>query len=117
MLNEAEQVVRATLDSLSAHIAVVDGSGEIVLTNEAWRRFGEANGKHWQEVSEGANYLDICDAAGQRGVAEAAAFAEGLRSVLDGSLREYAMEYPCHSPTEPRWFIVRVTRFFARADE
>lgn len=84
IMNEAERIVRATLDSLSAHIAIVEVSGEIVLTNEAWRRFASANGIDWHEVSEGANYLDACDAAGDAGEVEAAAFAEGLRSVLDG---------------------------------
>ncbi len=112
-MSEANRIVRATLDSLSAHIALVDASGEIFMTNEAWRGFAQANGTPTHEVSEGADYLDICDAAGRAGVEEAAVFAEGLRSVLDGGLREFAMEYPCHSPTEERWFVARATRFLA----
>jgi diguanylate cyclase (GGDEF)-like protein len=112
-LGEANRIVRATLDSLSAQIALVDASGEIFLTNEAWRRFAETNGTPPHEVSEGVNYLDVCDSAGRAGSGEAATFAEGLRSVLDGRLGEFAMEYPCHSPTEKRWFIARATRFLA----
>jgi len=112
-LSEANRIVRATLDSLSAHIALVDASGEIFLTNEAWRRFARANGTLPHEVSEGANYLDVCDSAGRAGSEEAAAFADGLRSVLDARLEEFAMEYPCHSPTEKRWFVARATRFLA----
>ncbi|MDQ3317658.1 MAG: GGDEF domain-containing protein [Actinomycetota bacterium] len=115
-MSEANRIVRATLDSLSAHIALVDASGEIFMTNEAWRGFAQANGTLTHEVSEGAHYLDICDAAGRAGVEEAAVFAEGLRSVLDGGLREFAMEYPCHSPTEERWFVARATRFLAGDD-
>jgi len=112
-LGEADRVVRATLDSLSAQIALVDASGEIFLTNEAWRRFARANGTPPREVSEGANYLDVCDSAGSAGSEDAAAFADGLRSVLDGRIEEFAMEYPCHSPTEKRWFVARATRFLA----
>jgi diguanylate cyclase (GGDEF)-like protein len=112
-LDEADRIVRATLDSLSAQIALVDASGEIFLTNEAWRSFARANGTPPREVSEGANYLDVCDAAGRAGSEEAAAFADGLRSVLGGSIEEFAMEYPCHSPTEERWFVARATRFLA----
>jgi GGDEF domain-containing protein len=115
-LSEADQIVRATLDSLSAHIALVDASGRIDLTNEAWERFARANGTPQQEVSEGTNYLDVCDSARRAGSEEAAAFADGLRSVLDGRLREFAMEYPCHSPTEKRWFVARATRFLAGDD-
>jgi len=102
--------VRATLDSLSAQIALVDASGEIFLTNEAWRKFARANGTPPKEVSEGANYLGVCDSAGRAGSGEAANFAEGLRSVLDGRLEEFAMEYPCHSATEERWFVARASR-------
>jgi len=112
-LSEANRIVRTTLDSLSAHIALVDASGEIFLANEAWRRFARANGTPPQEVSEGVNYLEVCDSAGRAGSEEAATFADGLRSVLDGRLGEFAMEYPCHSPTEKRWFVARATRFLA----
>lgn len=107
------QIVRATLDSLSPHIALVDTSGVIFLTNEAWREFARLNGTDLHEVGEGVNYLDVCDSAARAGVEGTAAFAEGLRSVLRGRLREVSMEYPCHSPTEKRWFIARATRFLA----
>ena len=66
-MGEAERIVRATLDSLSAQIALVDTSGAIFLTNEAWRRFARANGTPPNEVSEGANYLDVCDSVGRAG--------------------------------------------------
>jgi diguanylate cyclase (GGDEF)-like protein len=111
--SETERIVRATLDSLSAHIALVDTSGEIFLTNEAWRSFAQSNGSPPREVSEGTNYLQVCDSAAKAGMEEAAAFAEGLRSVLDGRIKEFAMEYPCHSPTKKRWFVARATRFLA----
>jgi PAS domain S-box-containing protein len=45
------------------------------------------------------------------GCEEATSFAEGIRSVLSGRREEFALEYPCHSPTEQRWFVGRVTRF------
>ena len=61
------RIVRATLDSLSAHIALVDASGAIFLTNEAWRRFARANGTPPREVSEGVNYLDVATRRGEPG--------------------------------------------------
>ncbi len=112
-MGEADRIVQATLDSLSAHIALVDASGKIVLTNEAWRSFARANGTPPHEVSEGTNYLDVCDSAGRAGAEEAAAFAGGLRSVLGGRIGEFLMEYPCHTPTGKRWFVARATRFLA----
>lgn len=105
--------MRATLDSLSAHIAIVDSSGKILLTNEAWRGFARANGADPSEVSEGTNYLEVCDSAAEAGLEEARTFAEGLRSVLDGRSSGFALEYPCHSPTKRRWFVARASRFLA----
>lgn len=109
-MSGTELFARATLDSLSAHIAIIDGSGEIVAVNKAWREFATANNATGN-VSEGANYLGVCDSAAGDQSGYAAAFAEGIRAVLRGEREEFAMEYPCHSPTEHRWFIGRVTLF------
>jgi signal transduction histidine kinase len=109
---QRSQELQQTLDSLSAHIAILDGSGEIIAVNDAWRAFAEANGDDPENVSEGANYLRVCESATGPNSEEAAAFAEGIKSVLSGRRESFEMEYPCHSPTERRWFIARVTPFF-----
>ena len=104
--------LQQTLDSLSAHIAILDGSGEIVAVNAVWRAFARKNGGDPERVSEGANYLRVCDSATTRNSEDAAAFAEGIRAVLSGRRESFELEYPCHSPTERRWFIGRVTPYF-----
>ncbi|MDQ4127161.1 MAG: PAS domain-containing protein [Actinomycetota bacterium] len=106
------QELQGTLDSLSAHIAILDESGEIVTANAAWRTFARTNGADPGAVLEGANYLRVCDSAKGPASEEAAAFAAGIRAVLSGRRESFEMEYPCHSPTERRWFIGRITRFF-----
>ena len=105
------QELQQTLDSLSAHIAIIDESGEIVAVNGAWRAFAEANGGDPKRVCEGANYLAACESATARNTGDAAAFSEGIRAVLSGRWESFEMEYPCHSPTERRWFIGRVTPY------
>ena len=62
-LKSSVQFNQATLDALSAHVAVVDRKGDIVATNAAWRKFAAENGTDFQYVSEGASYIDVCDAA------------------------------------------------------
>ena len=109
---QRSQELQQTLDSLSAHIAILDESGEIVAVNRVWRAFAEANGGEPGRVSEGANYLRACESATGRNTEDAAAFAEGIRAVLSGRRESFEMEYPCHSPTERRWFIGRVTPYF-----
>jgi PAS domain S-box-containing protein len=109
---ESESFALSALNSLSAHVAILDESGNVVFVNKAWREFAEANGAD-SNVGEGANYLRVCDSTAGAGAEEAAAFAEGIRSVISGRQEEFALEYPCHSPTERRWFVGRVTLLLA----
>jgi hypothetical protein len=60
---------------------------------------------------EGTNYFEVCDSATGDQSEHAAAFAEGIRSVFSGQREGFEMEYPCHSPTELRWFVGRVMPF------
>lgn len=109
-LDESEQFNRATLDALSSHVAVVDHDGNIVATNAQWRKFAEDNQIAYQSVSDGTNYLAVCDASATLGNADAAIVAGGLREVLAGQRSAWQHEYPCHSPTEQRWFICQITQ-------
>src|SRR5205085_11891524 len=56
-------------------------------------------------------YLLVCDRATGDGAEEASLVAGGIRDVIAGRRRDFYLEYPCHSPTEPRWFSVRISRF------
>ena len=89
----------------SKSVALVERDGAIVAVNDAWRTFARENGGDPAMVSEGANYLAVCDGARGDQSGYAAAFAEGLRAVLAGRGRNYEVEYPCHSPTERRWYV------------
>jgi len=110
-LRKSERFLRTTIDGLSAHIAVLDDRGAIILTNKAYRDFGARNGIEPRTVSEGGNYLAVCDAASGVRSAEATPFAKGIREVIAGKRQSFELEYPCHSPDEERWFIAHVTPF------
>jgi PAS domain S-box-containing protein len=109
-LVESERFARSTLDALSAHIAILDETGHILATNRAWREFGAANAAQ-SGIDVGANYLEVCDRATGPCGEEAAGVAVGIRAVLEGEQEAFALEYPCHSPSEKRWFLARATRF------
>lgn len=94
----------AILNALPAHIALVDSEGFIISVNQAWRRFATANVLRGAEFGLGLNYLEVCEAAHGDCSAEAKKVAEGIRKVLHGGAKEFSLEYPCHSPTEKRWF-------------
>jgi len=99
----------AILNSLPAHIALLDTKGIIISVNDAWRRFASANVIQGSGGDIGLNYLEICDRARGDGSCDAHIVAKGIRSVLDGTEKRFSVEYPCHSPTEQRWFELVVT--------
>jgi two-component system CheB/CheR fusion protein len=99
--------MQAILDALPEHIAVLEPDGTIGLVNEAWRRFAIANGDpELLRTGLGTNYLTACQFNDLEDGKIAEQAFQGVKSVLEGSNPLYSMEYPCHSPTEQRWFIV-----------
>lgn len=101
--------LQTIMDALPEHIAVVDPTGIIVMINAAWRRFARANGDvELTHSGIGTNYLDVCQASNSDDGEVATRAVRGLRSVLEGSVPSFTLEYPCHSPTEERWFVMNV---------
>ena len=97
------------LDSLAAHIAVLDGEGRIVATNEAWERFARQNGGGDPTTGVGVNYLHVCQGACGESSEGADAVLAGIGSVLASRQSQFSYEYPCHSPEERRWFLLQVS--------
>ncbi len=100
---------QSILDSVSEHIVVIGRDGVMCYVNAAWVAFGRANGADEASPWLGANYLTVCHASADSGEAHASQVIEGTRSVIDGRADDFYHEYPCHSPLEQRWFMMRVT--------
>jgi PAS domain S-box-containing protein len=96
------------LNALPAHIALINRSGKILSVNDGWRDFAAQNGVKDFRSTLGENYLEICDQAKGKFSEEARAAAAGIRAVLQGESAEFSLEYPCHGPTEKRWFRLTV---------
>jgi DNA-binding CsgD family transcriptional regulator len=98
------------LDSLSAHIAILDENGIILDTNQAWRTFAVESGMPEGYTSIGDDYLEICEATrGEEGT-HARTVADGIRSVIEGQVDEFLFDYPCHSPDGPHWYYMRAIK-------
>ena len=108
---EVEIFIQSALDALSTHIAIINQTGEIIGVNDAWKQFAIHNSLKHPAYGIGLNYLEVCQRSAEMGSEGAGDIADGLRHVIAGKISEFEMEYPCHSPTEKRWFIVRVSRF------
>jgi two-component system CheB/CheR fusion protein len=92
------------IDALSEHIAVLNSEGVITMVNAAWKRFAIENGDaQLEHTGPGVNYLSVCTA---EGLSDA---HQGVRDVLQRKRSHFSLEYPCHSPTEERWFVMHVS--------
>lgn len=102
---------KVVIDSLSAHVAILDEQARIIETNRSWQEFGQQNGMPESFDHVGTNYLSICEAASEKPDDDADRIAFGIKQVLSGELLEFMTQYPCHSPDQKRWYAVRVVPY------
>jgi DNA-binding CsgD family transcriptional regulator len=100
----------AVLNSLSAHIAILDADGVILQTNQAWRTYARRNRFRGSADAVGTNYLAVCDATGGRDAEDAHRVAAGIREVIEGRRVEFLHDYPCHGPEGQHWYYMRAIR-------
>jgi len=100
---QRDSLARHTLDTLPFHIAVIDDEGTILFTNRAWDEFAGVGPNERGELV-GVNYFESMDTEGDEYAKQA---LDGLFAVIDGDRDVFTLEYPCHSPNEKRWFLMR----------
>ncbi len=108
---EVSRFNQSVLDALTAHIAVLATDGTILAVNRAWGDGPAADSHLAPQVKTGANYLAACEAVTGEDEESARKVVRGLRALARGNLPEFSLEYACHSPDAPRWFLLRATRF------
>jgi serine phosphatase RsbU (regulator of sigma subunit) len=106
----SDPLAKTVLDSISAHIAILDQNGVILETNKAWQEYAEAGNAKEEIDFAGINYLSVCDASSGQDADDATKVAAGIRSVISGKIKEFAYDYPCHSPTGRHWYYMRAIR-------
>jgi PAS domain S-box-containing protein len=111
MLQISEAFARAVLDSLSAHVCVLDKDGVILKTNDAWMEFVRQHAEGVFSLGEvGNNYLDLCGHATAGGTSTGQAILKGVKAVLTGDQPSFSAEYHAPLPEDERWFLMRVTQ-------
>jgi diguanylate cyclase (GGDEF)-like protein len=112
------------INSLDEQVAVIDAEGSIIDVNAAWKTFGVENDLAAKFLHAGANYLNVLKNSETDNDSIARTVREGILEVIGGKLDSFYHEYPCHSPDEKRWFMMRVVplqdsarRFFVVAHQ
>ncbi len=100
-------------DRLGSAAVILDATGTIVDTNDAWRLFADLNGGTGSTTGVGVNYLEVCERSGAAGDPVGAAVAHGLRQVLAGEQGHFDLEYHCGSLLREQWFLLRASAAIA----
>ena len=90
------------LKALPVNAVILDGSGTIVAVNDTWKDFARQNGLRLPNFGIGSNYLQFCGSDGPY----PSLFATDLKEMLSRRRKFLTLIYPCHSPTEKRWFFL-----------
>jgi PAS domain S-box-containing protein len=110
-LRSSEELLRAALDTLPVHVAVLDGRGAVLAVNETWDGFDEAHPFIGRLHGVGTSFLELCRAEMPECPDEARRVMGGLRGILEARQERFETEYPC--PTgdgRERWFRFRALR-------
>jgi PAS domain-containing protein len=107
-VSDVAELYISVLDSLPQQIAVIDAEGLIQWVNRSWRVFSEENGGPPDKIWRGTNYLNVCHHT-ERGIdQDCGDVLAGMEKVIKGEQSIFYFEYPCHSPAEQRWFMMRI---------
>lgn len=113
----SDEFFKGIIDAMTEHVVVINTEGEIEYVNRGWVNFGQENSCMVREDWTGINYLKACDSAAESGEEFGKVAARGIRQVMRGAKEQFYFEYPCHSPAEQRWFMMRVTRLHQSDDQ
>lgn len=114
-LRQSQALNLAVLNSVQAHIAVLDRHGKVLALNEPWRqssdvdRYLRARGQ--APVAVGDSYLDICRRLPPLPAERTSGLsvADGIRAVLERRRPAFNASYPSRATQEERWISLQVT--------
>lgn len=102
-LEEAATRQASILNSLPAHIALLDHDGVVLSVNDSWKKFLEQNGRTSHEL-EGQSYFSEvhCEPVTEE-------IRRGILDVIAGKRKFFEHEYRCNFSYDERWFRLVVT--------
>jgi PAS domain S-box-containing protein len=113
---EAESFSHAILDSLPAHLAVIENDGRVIALNKAWERFTRDHAARFpRAIRMGDNYLDALQEGRAFESSRASEVMKGLQAVLDRTRARFEIDYPIESGGADRWFQVTIVPLLGAA--
>ncbi len=104
----SKALLNASIDSLSAHIVILDAAGTIVASNKAWRRF--AAGQRRTHPTSGPGFLALYEQLGNHS-ADTPLIAARVRSLLAGRRTSLRHIFELGLEKQARWYQLVAARF------
>ncbi|MEL7833767.1 PAS domain S-box protein [Fodinibius sp. Rm-B-1B1-1] len=91
------------LDSLLAHVAILDTEGTILKSNKSWQSFNSEN-TLLKRANIGDNYFNVLQHAIEMGDDYALKILLGVKKVIDRESSSFSITYPIETETNSFWF-------------
>ena len=104
----SKALLNASIDSLSAHVVILDAAGTIVASNKAWRRF--ATGQSRTRTAPGMGFLALYEHMGSDS-ADTPLIAAQVRSLLAGRRSSLRHIFQLGFDSRARWYQLVAARF------
>lgn len=109
-LKISESFIRAVVNSVSAHVCVLNREGVILKTNDTWNELARDHADYVYTIGKiGENYFDQCRRTTTGSTSTGLAILQGIEAVLKGDSPIFSAEYCANLPEEERWFLMRVS--------
>jgi len=103
-----DKYLQNLINAMPENVAIFDDSGCIIHVNKSWEIFSEQNSGNNKYTSKGANYIAAVDKAAKTNDSFALKAKIGIQKILENKINNFELEYPCHSNSEKRWFILNI---------
>ena len=105
-----QMLLQASLDALLAQVVVLDRSGTVIASNQAWRRFAVGHGVVAANDTSPLNYFDLYAEPLVRR-AEARRIGNALSALLLARRRSVRLVYALQLAGQMHWFHLSAARF------
>lgn len=107
ILRDMVNYTEGLYNAMNAHAAVLDNTGTITSTNQAWQNFAQRNGFKDDPAMIGESYFTMA-AALYRFSVPMHDWKQGVEEVILGLRLQYICEYGCKDQDQQCWFIMHI---------
>lgn len=115
-LKKSYKLVQNTIDTLPSLIVLLDDSGRLIKSNEAWERFDEENGLIGG-LETGDNYLRFLEESSNKKRNSIKRAYEGLMDLKDDKQSLFTMNYSIFRDGKEEKYLMRGTKFYVDSEE